>query len=57
MNDWSRICQQRRLVAKSQDRLTIRNTGPRFRLLTRQAVVLDDVKLSESDYPDVVKER
>ena len=28
----------------------------KFRLLTRQAFVLDDVKLSESDYPDAVKE-
>ena len=28
----------------------------KFRLLTRQAFKLDDVKLSESDYPDAVKE-
>ena len=28
----------------------------RFRLLTRQAFLLDNVKLSESDYPDAVKE-
>ena len=28
----------------------------KFRLLTRQAFLLDDVKLSESDYPDAVKE-
>ena len=28
----------------------------KFRLLTRQAFLLDNVKLSESDYPDVVKE-
>ena len=27
----------------------------KFRLLTRQAFLLDDVKLSESDYPDAVK--
>ena len=28
----------------------------KFRLLTRQAFLLDNVKLSESDYPDAVKE-
>ena len=28
----------------------------KFRLLTKQAFLLDDVKLSESDYPDAVKE-
>ena len=28
----------------------------KFRLLTRQAFMLDNVKLSESDYPDAVKE-
>ena len=28
----------------------------KFRLLTRQAFLLDDLKLAESDYPDAVKE-
>ena len=28
----------------------------KFRLLTRQAFLLDNVKLSESNYPDAVKE-